>query len=492
MDNRYPFAPPVPTLPPMFLGKPSTRATDLAKLPTATSSIHPAARSITLAAHDTPIAPQISAAPEITLRHEVAQDAAEIGTPPEILRVASTQALPAAPSIISARYAPEVEEVVMQKVGLLRQLLSNTATGAVVGWTANILHAAGREGIITELSTQIREIIGDLASQSLEHAPEHVKVIVSASIIAGTAMLNALSAIKQHTSGEANWMTRSAQAGNIALLAAAAGIAVKTGTLGDAAPLLIKATTYTLVRDSMNLFFRLYDNRPSHYGGLNLTALLVNLGAYSGNQIAVNELEGLGAAYSGTSAIAQTESVKKAYGHIAGFSGGNASGEALDALVYPALTAFFDHAGDGVRAGLKGIRDVRLRTSVHVPFGKDIINGLAGYELVGDVTRADVWNKLTGGAVGRQSLFVILFTLLGAISKVGPALKYDLKNSAHLTNAMAGGAIGLMYFLFMEINNTSKRPTVQITNDTVEAGIIDPNRSAIELARRPSHAIEHP
>jgi hypothetical protein len=456
LDKRYPLAPPVPTvLQEFFTRTPNEEAASTGVLP---------------ASAPTPVA--------------------TLAVPPSILTMKATEAdLPQGD-------AQEKEEAVKQQIGVLHQLLGNAATAPGIGWAANMLHAVGREGTITYLTTATREVVGQLVAQKLERAPDHLKVSVSASIIAATGMLNALIAIKQHTSGQTNWMTRSAQATNIALLGAAAGIAAKTGGLGSAAPLLVKATAYSIARDGINLFVRLNENRAPTKEGVNGRAVFTDMAIYGANQIAVNELQGLGAAFSGTSGAAQAESARNAFGHVSAFSAANAAGETFDALVFPALTGFYDNLGNGIRAALKGVRDVRLATRVHVPFGKDVINNWAGRDLVGRVTKDDLWNKATGAMLGRESLFVILYTLIDAISKAGPAAGLNPKSSEHLTNAVAGLSIGLMLASFVGMVSASPRPAASVRDP--ETGLLNGGlRASLDLPeteqpRRPSHSVEHP
>lgn len=375
-------------------------------------------------------------------------------------------------------------------------MLENTAKANGLGWALNVLHAGGREGIITDLATTVREIVGQLAAQKLEHASERTKIGISAGIIAATGLLNVLTAVSQHRNGRANWMTRSAQATNVGLLGGAAVIAAKTGGLGAAAPLLIKATTYTAARDTLNLFLRLNDNRAPEKQGPSKRAVATDMLLYGGNQIAVNELQGLGAAHSGTGAAALGESTKGAFGPMSAFSAGNGAGETLGALVYPALTAFYDNLGEGLGKALKGVQEMRLSTRVHVPFGKDAINKWAGHDLVGDVTMEDVKDKMTGPMLGRESLFVILYTLIDALSQVGPAHNMSEKNSAHLTNALSGLAIGFMLANFIGIASATPRRPVTATD--LETGLSDdPSHVPLEpmapaQPEHPRHSVDQP
>ncbi|WP_175865848.1 hypothetical protein [Burkholderia cepacia] len=351
----------------------------------------------------------------------------------------------------------EQEAQITQQVGLLRQLLDNTATTTGAGWTANMLHATAREGTIYYLATTIREVVGQLAARKLEHVSEPVKVGTSMSIIAAVGMLNALVAVQQRINGRGNWMTLSAQASNIGLLGAAAAIASKTGGLGKATASLIKATEYSASLGAIGLFIRPADNRDPDLQHANGRAVFTNMVVYGVSQIAVFKLQGLGAAYPGTSDSALATSAKDAFGHFSAFAAANAAGEVINSLIYPALTAFYDKLAGGVPAALHGVRDLRLTTRVHVPVGKDVINNWAGREVVGGVTRDDVLGQATGPSLARESLFVILYTVLDAFSKAGPAAHLSPGDSEDLTNTIAGLSIGLLSVAYIYMLSASPR-----------------------------------
>ncbi|WP_193102668.1 hypothetical protein [Burkholderia sp. Z1] len=400
------------------------------------------------------------------------------GTEVQSTRTRTTTPPEATPSTESIE---QQEAQITEQVSLLRQLLSNTATTTGIGWTANVLHATAREGTIYYLATAIREVVGQLAAKNLEHVSEPVKVAVSASIVAGVGMLNALVAAQQRVNGRGNWMTRSAQASNIALLGAAATIAGTTGGLGKATALLIKATEYSASLGAIGLFIRPADNRDPSLQHANGRAVFTNMVVYGVSQIPIFKLQGTGAAYSGTSDAALASSAKSAFGHFSAFAAANAAGEVINALVYPALTAFYDHLADGLRPALRAVQDLRLTTHVHVPVGKDVINNWAGREVVGSVTRDDVEDRATGSTLAVESLFVILYTVLDAISKAGPAAHLSASDSDDLTNTIAALSIGLMFVNFIGMVSMSPRRTV---------AAIDPEAAPAEHA--PPAATDEP
>lgn len=347
------------------------------------------------------------------------------------------------------RAGPE-EAAVLEQVGILRQLLTNTFKNDGAGWATNLLHASARDGTITFLTTALREVIGKLSVHHLGNMPEHVKIAASSAVLAGLGILNVASAIRQEVDGSANWLTRSGRLSTVALLGGASGVAYATGGLGSAAPLLIKATSYAVVRDGINTFVTLDDNRARGVP-TNFAALAFNMIAYSVNQFTVNTFQGLRISHSGTGSEAQNKSLREAFRHIAAFSAGNAFGEAADAITYAALMSFFDKVGQGLREGLAhriqegermgiaGMKKLRLVAGLQLPTGEAILN------------------KATGVMLPRASLFAILFALLDALSKIGPKAGLNAKNSEILLNAVAGASIGLMYGILVSTTATLAR-----------------------------------
>ncbi|KER65908.1 hypothetical protein HR51_41070 [Burkholderia cepacia] len=338
-----------------------------------------------------------------------------------------------------------------------------------------MLTAVAREGAITAATTYIREVCGQEAGKLLDDAPEHVKIAVSGTILGTTALLNALVFWKQHRDGRANTWTRSGQAANVALLLGAGGIAAGTGGLGKAAPLLLKASAYPITRDILNLLVRLGDNRDPTKIAPNRNAVLADAVLYGANQFVVNTLQGFGASHSGTSAVAQSESAGKATPSLLAFAGANALGETMDALFYPALTAFFDKFDvaptslKGLQEGIQAALRLELTASVHIPVVASTVNGLLKGDGVGSVSRADLVDKAMGALLARQSLFVTLFTLIDAISKVGPAAQLNQKDATRVTNLLAAVAIGFMLPAFVAAASAS--PRVQLPRRDIESTV---------------------
>jgi hypothetical protein len=374
---------------------------------------------------------------------------------------------------LEAQTEEEVVAAVEEQAGFLRKLLTNTFTHDGAGWATNLLHAAGRDGTITFLTTGLREVIGRTGALDLRNKSDGTKVMASSVILGGLGLLNVASAVWEKANGLTN-RTGSHRQGlderhrsrlhqqreeNLHTLAklSTGGLLVVSGAvssltgglsdLGNAAPLLIKATAYAGVRDGINTFVTLSDNRPAGRA-TSLAALAINMIAYAANQYLVNTLQGTGLSHSGTSSAAQSESLTEAFRHVAAFSAANALGEALDAVVYTTLMAFFDKAAQGLqqglarrieegeRMGLAGVKRLRLTAGLRIPNGHDILN------------------KATGVMLPRASLFAIVFTLLSAMSKIGPRLGLNEKNSENLLNAVAGASIGLLYGLFVSTTMT--------------------------------------
>lgn len=480
IDRRFRSAPPVPIVPPQYSASVSPLRPAVRRSRSAPAAVVEPQRDETDATdasasridRNFPDAPPVPIVPQRILADTPAESTEAIettatpptptDTPAPGAEVQSTRARATTPpeTAPSTESIAQQEAQITEKVGLLRQLLGNTATTTGIGWTANVLHATAREGTIYYLATAIREVVGQLAAQKLEHVSEPVKVAVSASIVAAVGMLNALVAVQQRINGRGNWMTRSAQASNIALLGAAATIAGNTGGLGKATALLIKATEYSASLGAIGLFIRPADNRDPSLQHANGRAVFTNMVVYGVSQIPIFKLQGTGAAYSGTSDAALASSAKSAFGHFSAFAAANAAGEVINALVYPALTAFYDHLADGLRPALRAVRDLRLTTHVHVPIGKDVINNWVGREVVGGVTRDDVEDRATGSTLSIESLFVILYTVLDAISKAGPAAHLSPGDSDDLTNTIAALSIGLMFVSYVFMTSMSPRRTV--------------------------------
>lgn len=339
---------------------------------------------------------EIQTSPTPSLEEVPHHDAVQPSEPPSHGGLAAPDTTPSQ----LERAGPEDQAFVSEQVEILHQLVTNIFRNDGTGWATNLLHASARDGTITFLTTALREVIGKLSAQHLGNMPDHVKVAASSAVLAGLGILNVAAAVRQEVNGSANWLTRSARLSTAALLGGAGGIAYATGGLGSAAPLLIKATSYAAVRDGINTFVTLNDNR-AHGTPTSFAALAINMIAYGVNQFTVNTFQGLGISHSGTGSEAEGESLREAFRHIAAFSAGNAFGETVDAVTYTALMAFFDRAGQGLREGLAhriregermglvGVRKLRLVAGVRIPTGKDILN------------------KATGAMLPRASLFAI-------------------------------------------------------------------------------------
>jgi hypothetical protein len=362
-------------------------------------------------------------------------------------------------------------------MSLAEHALSAPRHPALRRMAANFGTAIAREGAITLATTYIREVCGHEVARWLEHSPQSTKIAVTGTILGATALLNALVFLKQRRDGRANTWTKFGQASNVMWLAGAGVAAATTGGFGDAAALLAKATVYPITRDMLNVFVRLGDNRDPGKTAPNSKAVLTDAVIYGFNQLVVNISQGVGISHSGTSAATASESVAHATPSLLVFSGFNALGETMDALCYPALTAFFDKFDvaptlmSGVREGMRAIGNLELTASLHLPFvanaGDDRSNG----RWVGRASREDFADKAMGAMLGRQSLFVALFGLIGAISQVGPAAKLGPKEAALLTNVLAALAIAFMLPAF--VGAASASPRRQRPTDDIEAGVTD-------------------
>ncbi|UEP32568.1 hypothetical protein [Burkholderia sp. B21-007] len=342
---------------------------------------------------------------------------------------------------------------------------------------ANIGTAIAREGAITLATTYIREVCGHEVARWLEHSPQSTRIAVSGTILGATALLNALVFLKQRRDGRANTWTKFGQASNVLWLSGAGVAAATTGGFGDAAALLAKATVYPITRDMLNVFVRLGDNRDPGKTAPNRNAVLADAAIYCINQLVVNTLQGVGTSHSGTSAATASGSVAHATPSVLAFSGANAFGETMDALCYPALTAFFDKFDvaptlmSGVREGMRAIGNLELTASLHLPFVANAGDHQPNGRRIGRASREDFADKAMGAMLGRQSLFVALFGLIGAISQVGPAAKLGPKDAALVTNVLAALAIAFMLPAF--VGAASASPRRQRPTDDIEAGVTD-------------------
>ncbi|WP_412025839.1 hypothetical protein [Burkholderia cepacia] len=361
--------------------------------------------------------------------------------------------------------------------------MSATRMPTARGIAGTLLTAVAREGAITWVATYVREVCGHEVAKLLDDAPEHVKIAVSGAILGATALLNGLVFWKQRADGRANTWTKSGQLANAALILGAGGVAAGTGALGKAAPLLVKATTYSIIRDLSNLLVRVGDNRDPAKTAPNEKAVFADAVAYFINQYFVNTLQGSGVSHSGTSTAAASESVGAATRSLLAFSAANAGGEIVDAVSYPMFTAFFDKF-DASPTVVKGMRDgmwealsVELKASVHIPFVADAVNRLLNGQHVGKVSNEDLADKAMGAMLGRQSLFVTLFTLIDAIGRVGTAAKLDPQDAAHVTNLLAALTIGFMVPVF--VGAASASPRTQPRGRDIEAGVADRQADAV-------------
>ncbi|RQS15896.1 hypothetical protein DIE06_21925 [Burkholderia sp. Bp8998] len=370
--------------------------------------------------------------------------------------------------------------------------------------TTNIGTAIVREGTITLLTTYLREVCGHEVAKSLEHSPQSTKIAISGTILGATALLNALVFLKQRRDGRTNAWTKFGQASNVMWLSGAGVAAATTGGFGDAAALLAKATVYPISRDMLNVFVRLGDNRDPGKIAPNRNAVLADAAIYCINQFVVNTLQGVGTSHSGTSAATVSGSVAHATPSLLAFSAANAFGETMDALCYPALTAFFDKFDvaptlkSGVQEGMRAVGNLELTANLHLPFVANARDDRPNDRTIGRASREDFADKAMGAMLGRQSLFVALFGLIGAISQVGPAAKLGPKDAALVTNVLAALAIGFMLPAF--VGAASASPRRQRPTDDLEAGVTDrptdatglpapagPTRSSdVTIAPRPS------
>ncbi|MBR7963638.1 hypothetical protein KDW41_24780 [Burkholderia vietnamiensis] len=76
----------------------------------------------------------------------------------------------------------------------------------------------------------------------------------------------------------------------------------------------------------------------------------------------------------------------------------------MDAVCYPALTAFFDKFDtaptslSGVKDGMRAISELELTARLHVPFGQGSVAGI----LIGNVSKNDVADQAIGAILRRR------------------------------------------------------------------------------------------
>lgn len=326
-------------------------------------------------------------------------------------------------------------------------------------WGLNLLNAAGRDGAITLGTTLLREIVNEAASVALLHASPTTRTALSASIVGATGLLNVTAFVYQHAHGQGNRLTRSAQAANLALLTVGSTVAARSGVFGQVAPQLLKCVAYAASRDGLNLLLRLNANRRPDAHGISGMQLFTEMASYAINQYLINELQGLPGSASGSSLVGQHRSVGDIARHLSAFAAANAAGETLDAVAFPAIIAFYDGLRNSMQQGLREVRDLRLRSTLHVGRTPELPEGsaLTSGWLREAPTREEAIDKLFGGVAGRQSAFIVLFLMLDALSKAGPAAGLDEKGSAHLTNALAGLSIGVLAAAFIGMVSISPR-----------------------------------
>jgi len=71
------------------------------------------------------------------------------------------------------------------------------------------------------------------------------------------------------------------------------------------------------------------------------------------------------------------------------------------------------------------------------------------------VTGSDVVDSILGPMTARQSVFVILFSMLDLLAKAGAAARFSAEGTKHLVNALAGISIGLLGSVFLGALATS-------------------------------------
>ncbi|TSD82781.1 hypothetical protein FFK22_041295 [Mycobacterium sp. KBS0706] len=357
------------------------------------------------------------------------------------------------------------EQDILLRIQNTHGLLVNSFTHNGAGWATNLLHATAREASITWITTMVRETLGYFAAQKLGGATDRTKVAISSSILALTGILNVVASVRQEAQKKANWTTRTAHASTLALLGGATAIAHKTTGLGSVAPLLIKATGYCLSRDGINLFIRLSSNRDDP---LSLKSIATEVAVYAVNQYIVNELQSSGLSLSGTSDEAQAHSYREIFARLAAFSAANAAGESFDAFVYPALVAFYNEIGSGLHESLKAVGEIRLAAKFHLPMGEKLVARFPAAEgIVGGVTVSEAADKVLGPMTARQSVFVVLLSLLNLLSKAGAAARFSPEGTTHLVNALAGISLGLLGSVFLGALATSSPPPATIQPEIV-------------------------
>lgn len=350
------------------------------------------------------------------------------------------------------------EQDILARIQNAHGILMNSFTHNGAGWATNLLHATAREASITWITTMVRETLGYFAAQKLGGATDRTKVAISSSILALTGILNVVASVRQEAQKKANWTTRTAHASTLALLGGASAIAYQTTGLGSVAPLLIKATGYCLSRDGINLFIRLSSKQDDSHS---LKSIATEMAVYAVNQYIVNELQSTGLSLSGTSDEAQALSYREIFARLTAFSAANAAGETFQAFEYPALVTFYNDIGSGIHESLKAVGVLRLAAKFHLPMGDRLVARFPAAEgIVGGVTASEAVDKVLGPMTARQSAFVILFSMLGLLSKAGTAARFSPEGTTHLVNALAGISLGMMTSVFLGVLATSSPPPV--------------------------------
>jgi hypothetical protein len=360
---------------------------------------------------------------------------------------------------------------------LLEQVMGNNFTHPLPGWGANIAHAAMRDGATVFVATALREVVGYLVQQATTRgtahaqaqgpshlaASEHAQVLASAGIIAGVAGLNLMSLAYNARSGRQTARSVPSQAFNLAALGAASAAAYGTGTLGAVMPLLAKAVAYTGLRDGMNLFTNLRNNREElapHASQSNMAANWSEMLVYSANQFVVSTLQGRPPAHSGTSSWAQEHSLHHVIPNLLAFAAANAGGEIADSTVYPALEAYHD-AGGG-RAGLHASGNVRLRASLRTPMSTAASQNIPTHEAIAQ--------HLLGPFTARTTMFATLYATAGALSRLHPTHHINENGVTQVTTAILSALTGLLVVPFITSLDTQAPPQREERERDLEMG----------------------
>ena len=342
---------------------------------------------------------------------------------------------------------PLSEEQIEEKINLFGLFLNNQLDSHLGGWASNISHSAVREGATVLAAYEFRELVALAMSKSLQSASEATKLAISSALVAAVGLATVSTVIYQEKAQTATWRTRGSYASFIVGMGAAAAASVATGTFGTLAPALGKAAAAPFLRDLVGLVFTLNDNRKHGIEG-NMSAVIANAATYAFNQAIVNFVSGYG--YSGASDAAAHADIADALKNITIFLSAIYAGEVVDAISYPAWTAFFDQKGsqsqdirepgsEPGRQGFQGVASLRIASRPKMP------------------TKDAFLAKLQGPLLSRANWLMINYLMVAALGMLVAKVVRSESENNWIDNLITGVVAGLTQIPFNLANDRKPR-----------------------------------